>query len=63
MIIVLLLVFLLVILFMFSGNESFDNEMVCSTIDTGECNSKLCPANCKIQHSSKTDTCYCTERK
>ena len=63
MIIILLLVFLLVILFMFSGNESFNNELECSKIQEGECNSKLCPENCKIQHSTKSDNCYCTERK
>jgi hypothetical protein len=61
--IVLLLLFLLVILFMFSNNESFNSENECSKIQEGECNSKLCPSNCKIQHSTKNDNCYCVERK
>jgi len=62
---VLLLFFLLVILFMFSKNELFDNESKseCSKIQEGECTSKLCPSNCKIQHSNTSDKCYCTERK
>ena len=63
--IVLLLVLLLVILFMFSKNESFadESESECTTIK-GECSSKLCPSNCKIQHSTiDDDKCYCVERK
>ena len=47
----------------FSKKESFEVENECAKIAEGECNSKLCPSNCKIQHSSKTNKCYCIERK
>jgi hypothetical protein len=60
---VLLLVLLLVMLFMFSTNELFDGENECAKIQEGECSSKLCPSNCKIQHSTNSDKCYCIERK
>ena len=61
--IVLLLILLLVILFIFSKNELFENDNECSKIEEGECTSKLCPSSCKIQHSSISDNCYCTQRK
>lgn len=60
---ILLLVLLLAILFIFSKNELFDGENECAKIKEGECNSKLCPSNCKIQHFTKSDKCYCVERK
>jgi hypothetical protein len=47
----------------FGKNESFEDTTVCEKITEGECNSKLCPKNCKIQHSNKNDKCYCVERK
>ena len=59
---VLLLIFILVILFLLSKNESFADESECAKIE-GECTSKLCPKKCKIQHSSTSDKCYCTDRK
>ena len=55
--VVLLLVLLLVILFMFSKNEYFGGENECSKIQEGECNSKLCPEGCKIQHSENSKNC------
>jgi hypothetical protein len=61
--ITIILFILLIILIIFSGNESFEGESECSKIAEGECNSKLCPSNCKIQHSTTSDKCYCTERK
>jgi hypothetical protein len=61
--IILLLLFLLTLLFIFSKNESFEDNDICSKIQEGECNSKLCPSQCKIQHSSTSDKCYCIERK
>jgi hypothetical protein len=59
---VLLLLFLLMILFTFSKNELFSNEINCNKIE-GECNSKLCPSQCKIQHFTNSDNCYCIERR
>ncbi len=47
----------------FTKTESFKDTTVCDKIAEGECNSKLCPAKCKIQHSTKSDKCYCIERK
>lgn len=64
MIRVLFLIFILVILFMCNQNEQFnEEEQICKKIPEGECNSKLCPSNCKIQHSEKSDKCYCIARK
>ena len=62
---ILLLIFLLVVLFMFSKNELFENEDEdeCTKIPEGECNSKLCKDNCKIQHSTTSDKCYCVKRR
>ncbi len=64
---ILLLIFLLVVLFMFSKNELFENanenEDECAKIPEGECNSKLCKDNCKIQHSTTSDKCYCVKRR
>jgi hypothetical protein len=60
---ILILCITLLLLFIFSKNETFIDQNECSKIQEGECNSKLCPSNCKIQHSSKTDKCYCVERK
>ena len=59
---VLLLLFFIMILIIFSKNELFSNENKCDKIE-GECNSKLCPPECKIQHFTKYDKCYCIERK
>lgn len=61
--ITVLLIFLLIILFIFNKNESFEDSNKCTKIEEGECNSNLCPSDCKIQHSSKSDKCYCIERK
>jgi hypothetical protein len=49
---------------MYSQNEQFnDEEKVCANIPEGECNSKLCPSNCKIKPSTKTpNMCYCIEK-
>jgi hypothetical protein len=65
MIRVLFLILILVILFVCNQNEQFneEDEKICNTIPEGECNSKLCPSNCKIQHSEKSDKCYCIARK
>ena len=60
---VFLLILILIIIFIFSKNESFDGENDCANIKEGECDSKLCPSNCKIQHSTNSDKCYCVNRK
>ena len=62
--IMVFLIFLLIIIIMYSQNEQFnDEEKVCANIPEGECNSKLCPPQCKIQHFTNSDNCYCVERK
>ena len=62
--IIVFLILLLIIIIMYSQNEQFIDEIkVCANIPEGECNSKLCPSNCKIQHSEKSDKCYCIARK
>jgi hypothetical protein len=59
----IILVFLLIMLFICSNNEFFNEDQTCAKIPEGECNSKLCPSQCKIQHSSNSDKCYCVDRK
>jgi hypothetical protein len=44
-------------------NKSSSNENKCNNIKEGECNSKLCPQQCKIQHLTNSDKCYCVERR
>ena len=60
--ITVLLFSLLIILIIISKNESFEEEK-CSKVAEGECNSYLCPEECKIQHSENSKNCYCVERK
>lgn len=60
---VLLLIFLLIIIFLFTKNESFEDDDTCKKIPHGECKSTLCPSECKIQHSTTSDQCYCAVRK
>ena len=66
---ILLLIFVILIFLMFSNSELFEGENKdndeCSKIGEGECNSTLCPKEkqCKIQHSTTTDKCYCVKRR
>jgi hypothetical protein len=63
--IVILFIVLIIIIFILSMLEPFEDKDKdeCSKINAGECNSKLCPSHCKIQHSDKNDNCYCVDRK
>jgi len=63
--IVILFVILIIIIIILSMFEPFEDnkESECSKIESGKCNSKLCPSQCKIQHSTKNNNCYCVDRK
>jgi hypothetical protein len=69
-ILIMELIFIIIIFILFymylNSNEKFEDNQTCSSVkltsvDSGLCNSQLCPPSCKISLSKDKKNCYCVD--
>lgn len=58
---IIFIFFILIVLYFLMFDNFADTKVPCSSIEAGECTSKLCPEGCRIQKKDDK-TCHCIDK-